>query len=44
MANPLLILWGAIKTATIFGAGAATTWAAKGMWDNFFGQKNKQNA
>jgi len=44
MANPLLLLWGAIKTATIFGAGAATTWAAKGMWDNFFGQKNKQNA
>ena len=44
MANPLLLLWGAIKTATIFGAGAATTWAAKGMWDNFFGKKNKQNA
>ena len=39
MANPLLILWGAIKTATIFGAGAATTWDAKGMWDNFFGKK-----
>ena len=44
MANPLLFLLGAIKTAAIAGAGALTYSAAKGMWDNFFGKKNKQNA
>ena len=44
MANPLPFIWSAIKGITLFGAGAATTWAAKGMWDNFFGKKNKQNA
>ena len=44
MANPLPFIWSAIKGITLFGAGAATTWAAKGVWDNFFGEKSKQNA
>ena len=38
MANPLLLLWGAIKTATIFGAGAGMCYNSGSSGNTFIGR------